>query len=303
MKLTRRRLTTFFLWSLFIFSLICFFSRVIGAFSTTVYQAKEISQHLQDDEFDISLLRLNSMGKLQAYCDSIYAANYPKRTYPGIVSEVIRNRFYHGYSYYSTKTNPMAVVFAPLVKKGADAIVIPNDIIQYPMAACSQQSIVGMELFKRKGYNVRKVSMFDSLTQTGHFSYEVFYDNGWHYFDTDQEPDASLLKEYNRPSVAFLARHPEIVAQAYRKKKDPAMFQRLIESYSTGPVNKFPAPNGRLFQETTKLLTYFGWAILWLLIWVRYRIHAVKPLLFFASAKKEAILKRLRYRMASLFLS
>lgn len=303
MKLTRRRIITFFLWGLFAFSLFCFFSRIIGAFSTTVYHEKEILAHLDDDQFDISLMRLNSLSKLQAYCDSIYTASYPSRTYPGIVSDVIRKRFYHGYSYYTAKTNPMAVVLAPVVKKGADAIIIPEDIIQYPMAACSQQSIVGMELFRRKGYPVRKVSMFDSVTHTGHFSYEVFYDNGWHYFDTDQEPDATLLKEYKRPSVAFLAQHPEIVAQAYRKKKDPAMFQRLIESYSTGPVNKFPAPNGLLFQKATKFFTYFGWAIIWILILIRHRRQTGRPLFSFATGKRETVLRRLRYRLASIFLS
>lgn len=299
----KKKLIDYLLWGLLFFSLICFVFRIIGAFRPTVYHAKKIAEHLDDDQFDISLLRLNTLNKLQAYCDSVYAANYPKRTYPGVVSEVIRNRFYHGYSYYSVYTNPMAVIFAPIVKKGANAIVIPDDIIQYPMAACSQQSIIGMELFKRKGYSVRKVSMYDTVNNNGHFAYEVFYNNDWHYFDTDQEPDAALLKEFNKPSVAFLAQHPEIVAQAYRKKKDPAMFQRLIESYSTGPVNKFPAPNGYIFQEATKWLTYFGWVVLWLLIWIRSRIQTGKALFSFSSAKKETLIKRLRYRLASIFFS
>ena len=40
--------------------------------------------------------------------------------------------------------------FSPLIKEDLNAIVIPNDILKHPMAACSQQSIIGMEVFKKK---------------------------------------------------------------------------------------------------------------------------------------------------------
>lgn len=302
-KHTKRRFIDLILWGILTFTFLCFISRIFGAFSTTVYNEEQIKAHLFDDQFDIQLLRLNSLDKLQGYCDSIFVAEFPRRTYPGIVSEVIRKRFYHGYSYYSAKTNPMAVVFAPLIKKGASAIVIPDDIIKYPMAACSQQSIVGMEIFKRKGYQVRRVLMDDTVTQSGHFAYEVFYANGWHYFDTDQEPDVTLLKEFDRPSVAFLALHPEIVERAYRNKSDPALFKRLIESYKTGPVNKFPALNAYIFQEATKFLTYFGWALTWLLmILIKRRKLGGRALLSLAAGKGTAF-KHLRYKLAALFLN
>jgi hypothetical protein len=255
--------------TLFVFSIICFLLRVKGAFSEKKYSVREISAQLDDDDFDASLIRLNSIDKLTAYCDSFFEANKGARTYPGIVSEVIRKKFYHGYSYYDTKNNPVGVFFEPIVKNSATAIVIPDDIVQHPNAACSQQSIVGMEVFMRKGYNVRKVSMFDSLANTGHFAYEVYYEGGWHFFDTNQQPDADSLRKYNRPSVAFLATHPNIILSVYHKKKDPEMFKRLIMSYKLGPVDKFPAPNAYLYQLVTKFLTNFGWVIIWILIMFR----------------------------------
>lgn len=271
MKLKFSRFIDFFLRGLFVFTLICFISRVFGVFNPTEYHEKEIKAHLTDDEFDIRLSRLNTLDKLLAYCDSLYQANSKTLSYPGTVSRVLRNRFFHGYSYYTVKTNPLAVIFEPLVKKGAHAIVIPEDIVKYPMAACSQQSIIGMEIFKRRGYPVRKVSMYDSVMHVGHFAFEVFYNGSWHYFDTNQEPDFNIIEKYNRPSVAFLAQHPQIVEMLYCNKKDPTLFQRLIKSYKTGVINRLPAPNGIIYQKITKFLNFFGWFFILMLIMIRRR--------------------------------
>lgn len=179
----------------------------------------------------------------------------------------------------------MAAFIAPLFKKGMAAIVMPNDIVKYPYAACSQQSIVGMELFKRIGYPVRKVTMYDNVTQQGHFAYEVFYGNEWHYFDHNMEPDAEVLKSYNRPSVAFLNAHPDVIALAYRKK-DPALFQRLLLSGQIGPSNVNPAPFATMFQVVTKYTSYFGWIIVGLFMLIRYMVLARKAVFSFAKFKR-----------------
>ncbi len=229
--------------------------------------------NLQNDQYDSTLVKLNTMSKLEAYCDSMFSANQSTKTYPGIVADVMRKKFYHGYSYYDMSSNPLAVLFAPIVKNGAEAVVIPSDIVKYPMAACSQQSIVGMQLLRRKGYNVRKVAMWDSINKVGHFTFEAYYDNGWHYFDTNLEPDTEILREYKRPSVDYLARHPDIAMEAYRNSKDAAMLTRLIESYKTGPVNKFPAPNAYLYQVVLKYIGYFAWIFILLVIVLRYKFQ------------------------------
>ena len=242
---------------------------IFHRFHPTVHENLQL---LQDDEFDISLLRVNSMDKLISYCDSFYEAGYPTQTYPGIVSEVIRKKFYRGYSFYNIDNNVIGVILEPLVKRGATAIVIPDDILKYPTASCSQQSIVGMEVFKRKGYNVRKITMFDTITNVGHFAYEVHYDSSWHFFDTNEEPDRQVLKKYNRPSTAFLAANPTIILEAYRSKKDPELFKRLLMSYKAGPVNVFPAPNASLYQTVTKWLSYYGWILILGIILFRYSI-------------------------------
>jgi hypothetical protein len=271
----RPRPLDFILAGLFAFFLVCLFLRIKGAFTTRVYTDKEIAAQMEDEDFDGSLLRLNTLDKLIAYCDSFYAENSKTRSYPGIVSEVIRKRFYHGYSYYNTGNNPLGVFIEPLVGNGATAVVIPDDILESPHAACSQQSIVGMEVFKRKGNPVRKVTMFDAVKNTGHFAYEVYYNNAWHFFDTDQEPDQKILKSHYYPSIAQLKKNPDIIAAAYYKR-DIACFQRLIANSQIGPVNKFPAPNAYFYQVTTKFFTAFGWAFVWLFILVRNRSRRKK---------------------------
>ncbi|MEO5563212.1 MAG: hypothetical protein ABIR18_07255, partial [Chitinophagaceae bacterium] len=220
-----------------------------------------------DEEFDPAYLRLNSIALLENYCDSVYKASSGSIDYPEIISEVMRRKFYHGYSYYSSGDNPIGSSFASVLKPGIDAIVIPDDIVKFPYAACSQQSIVGMELFKSKGFPVRKVTMFDTLAHSGHFAYEAYYDRGWHFFDTNQEPDTAILNKYRHPSIAFLMAHPYIIAAAYRKKEEQ-FFIRLLQSSKVGAINKFPAPNAYIYQVTTKFFSIFGWAIAWVIILV-----------------------------------
>jgi len=150
-----------------------------------------------------------------------------------------------------------------------------------------------MEIFKQKGYKFRKVSMFDSTEKVGHFAYEIYYGNGWHFFDTDQEPDANILRHYGRPSAAFLAENPSVVLAAYRKRGDPQLFKRLLINAKTGPVNKFPAPNAYLYQIVTKYFTYFGWlfflSIIYVRKWVKKKAKNFSPVLSVAKKEEETV--------------
>lgn len=274
---------------LFIFFFICFGSFLLktGSRFYNVSSSRNSSKdRIEDEDYDESLSRLNSLTKLTDYCDSFYSANYETRTYPGVVSEVLRKKFYHGYSYYDVSDNAIGVLLEPIVQNGATAIVVPEDIVKYPNAACSQQSIVAMQILKKKGYEVRKVSMFDAVRKSGHFAYEVYFNGGWHFYDSDQEPDAAILRKYNRPSAAFLAANPEITLEAYRNRKDPQLFKRLLITSKPGPVNQFPAPNARLYQLITKFLSYFGWLIIGSIILLRYFVLSKKRISILQKEKK-----------------
>ncbi len=216
------------------------------------------------EAYDPALIRLNSLKKFEEYCDSIYKENIAheapvefEKIYTDIVSTAVRNRFYHGYSYLGLNNNYFAFLISKVTMKGYSAPVIPDDILRFPYAACSQQAIVMMGLLNDKGIKTRKIS-FLGKSFGGHFAFEVFYDNAWHFHDPNMEPDKKVLNDYNRPGIEFLARNPEILVHAYNRLPREEVLD-LFPSYSVGPVNKFPAPRALIFQKTTAFLSNTGW--------------------------------------------
>jgi hypothetical protein len=139
---------------------------------------------------------------------------------------------------------------------GLRAIVIPDDILKYPYAACSQQSIVFMEILKRKGFTTREVGFQGKIY--GHFCFEAYYDGGWHFYDPDMEPDVAVLNAYNRPSIAILTRHPDILLKAYRQYPSEQVLD-IFPNYFYGSVNTFAAPRAIIFQQLTKFFSYTIW--------------------------------------------
>lgn len=230
------------------------------------------------EEYDPGLSRLNTIKKLEKYCDSLLVATCCpvnsaefEEQYPKIITSVVRKRFYHGYSYYGFNDNYAAFLLSKITLPGYSAVVIPDDIIKFPYAACSQQSILMMELLKDKGFKTRKIGF--SGNTSGHFCFEVFYNNEWHFYDTDMEPDASVLEAYNRPGIAFLAKNPDILTRAYRQYPKEKIMDIFL-NYFYGPVNKFPAPKALIFHKITKILSYTIWLfflITFLLVRRRYK--------------------------------
>ncbi len=231
-----------------------------------VYNGKEA--------YDPSLQWLNTLDKLEKYCDSIYrsrtSGEAPVRQdniYAEITSDVVRNRFYHGYSLYGFSNNYMAMLFSEISIDGLSAIVVPDDILKYPFAACSQQSIVMMDLLRRKGYDIRKIGFQGK--KAGHFCFEVKYSGGWHFFDPDMEPDMALLNSLDRPGIAYLAGHRELLLKAYRQYPSELVLD-LFPNYSYGRPNEAVAPRAMLFQQVTKFLSYTIWSFFLLtFIWAR----------------------------------
>lgn len=221
------------------------------------------------EEFDPSLVRINSIKKLENLCDSIYNEQKKQNpslvfedNYPLIASSVVRKKFYHGYSSYGFSNNFMALMLEPFTGKWVSAIVIPDDIMKHPFAACSQQSIVMMTLLNRKGFTTRKVGFNGGKKWGGHFCFEAFYNNNWHFFDTDQEPDAALLAKYNRPSIEVIAQNDALLVSLYRHWNNPERVRGLFKSYFYGKPNTFEAPNALIYQRVTKFLSITLWMFL-----------------------------------------
>ncbi len=220
--------------------------------------------------FDPLLCRLENLNDLINYGDSIYGS--PKislkdsSSYANIIGRILRYRFYHNYSYYRVGHNYFGYFLAPFIKKDLSAIVLPNDILKYPNAACSQQSIIGMELFRKKGYSVRKVGFHDKK-YGGHFCFEVKYGGKWHFFDPDKEPNYELLVALNRPSFAAIHSNRLLLHSLYNEI-DTNCVDDLFNKVQYGNTNQFPAKNARIYQYATNFFSYTLW--LWLLLFYFY---------------------------------
>ena len=232
------------------------------------------------EDFDPTLSRLNTLNKLASYCDSLYKVSALQNglgdfseKYTDIAYSVVRNRFYHGYSSYDLNNNFMAVMMGEVAMDGLSAIVIPDDILEFPYAACSQQSIVLMEVLRRKGISTRKVGFKGTLG--GHFSMEVYFGGLWHFYDANMEPDIKVLAAYNKPEISFLVSHPDVLQKAY--KQYPAeKINDLFPTYSYGSIDAFPAPKAIIFHRITKFLSYTLWSFFLLaFIWARKKYKAL----------------------------
>lgn len=253
----------FILFLAFNFFLLIAGYQLVQSSSPLYASSKDDPEFSRMEDYNPSLTRLNTVNKLSAYCDSLYQEKAVDGTpvkfeeaFPELVSSVVRNRFYHGYSLYNSSTNFMAVALSGISIKGLKAIVIPDDILKYPFAACSQQSIVFMEVLQRKGFPTRKVGF--NGKKYGHFCFEVYYNGGWHFFDPDMEPSVAVLTAYNRPGIAFLAHHRDILEKAYSQYPVDEV-NDIFPNYYYGPANTFVAPNAILFQRATKFLSCTIW--------------------------------------------
>jgi hypothetical protein len=239
------------------------------------------------EEYNPSLSRLNSVEKLENYCDSIYNSRNLKSdksisndVYPGIAVEAIKQKFYHGYSYFGISDNYLAKALEPIfINKPVSAIVDPEDIVKYPMAACSQQSILLTKLLTNKGYNVRKVGFYNPQVG-GHFAIEVFYNDSWHFYDPNKEMDFAYLQTLNRPSAEFLASNPEILVKAYQYRESETML-KMFPTYFYGKPNKIEGLNALMYQKATKILSYTLWIFFLALYFIARRkekeVSVLKP--------------------------
>jgi len=222
------------------------------------------------EEYDPSLRYLNSIKKLELYCDSLfylsngkYTAGQSEKIYTDIVSSVIRKRFYWGYSWYSFSDNYLGFVISKITGKDYAAIVDPDDIMKHPNAACSQQAIIMMEIFKSKGFKTRKVGFLGN-NKDGHFACEIFYGNKWHFRDPTFEPDTAVLNKYDKPNIEFLSTHKDVLFSSYRNhitnySRDSSYVLDVFKHYSYGKTDVFPAKNALIFQKITKFLSNSIW--------------------------------------------
>ena len=219
--------------------------------------------------FSIELSRFKSINDISAHIDGIYSATHlspqiDTLSYIKTTSDIVKKRFYHGLSQYSIKDNWITYIGGKLFWNHLTAIVDPDDILDYNQGLCSQQTIVFLEILKRKGINTRWVGL-GYKEGPGHFLAEVYYQGKWHLYDVNLEPKWERLT-IRHESFEYYNHHQDSLFLAYDGIISRSIFDKIMKKVKYGDVNEFPAKNMLLFHRVTKFITYLIPFILGLLI-------------------------------------
>jgi hypothetical protein len=216
------------------------------------------------EEYDPSYFyKFQSVGSIINDADQKFGKGNRNLDYYNHIATILRKRFYHGFSHYSFSENALAS-FSGMAWNHLSAIVIPEDILKHPKAACSQQAIVLMEIFRRTQTDFRKVSLED------HFVVEGFIDNEWRLFDTNIEPDIIA----DRKSFEYYVASNSL-GQAYKKTQiSGALINKWSREHSYGEVNEVPAKKALLFHQIgfwlqTQFLfvAFLFWVFIWMFLY------------------------------------
>ena len=214
----------------------------IDLFSESSYNHKEY--------YDPSLSYINTLHKLNQHIDSTLGK---KRiacgTYEYVtgISNIVSNRFYHGYSHFTLRENWIAAVSGILIEPGMASKVHAGNIIKNPGAACSQQVIVMMAALRAKGIPYRHLGF------PHHYALEVLINGKWYFFDPDMEPQMNKAQQ----SEDNWRHQSDSLKQYYCKggtMRSDYTFGAGLTPH-VGSVNEVPAANARLFQTTTGILS------------------------------------------------
>lgn len=183
--------------------------------------------------------------------DSAHAHHCKPKTleYTEWVTEIIKQRFRHGYSHYYFNQNWVASVLGYVYWRDLSAVVDPNDLMLYPNAACSQQSIVMMEILKRQGVPFCKVGW------NHHFTLCAWIEGGWRYYDPNMEPIMSI--DQRKFNDNFL--NIEFLASIYKDRINSNNIEYALGVPKLGRINEFPAPKALLFHRVTKVISITLW--------------------------------------------
>lgn len=225
------------------------------------------------EQFDSSLSTINSIDKALRYVDNLARTKEGTQLdtlrYVQATSKFTKNRFFHGLSRYKFSENWIAVLGGKLFWDHMSAIVNPEDIIKHSEALCSQQSIVFLEILRKRGIKSRSVGL--GLKEgPGHFLAEVYYNKEWHLYDVNKEPKWEKIKNHHK-SMEYYLSNKDTLFIPYEGQIEKSAFYKILEKVEYGKINEFPAKNMILFHRVTKVMTYLLPPFFFLLAFLSFR--------------------------------
>jgi hypothetical protein len=145
----------------------------------------------------------------------------------------------------------------------------PEDVAMHNRGICSQQAILFQELVSDFGFEYESVGFNVPLLEFkevggdkefNHFASAVKVDSNWYYFDSNLEP----MYDRNNHLVysELLIGQSKRLSELYPSYKWADITESMIYRSSR---NMFPAPNGFLFQQISKVFSFFSWIFFCLL--------------------------------------
>lgn len=216
------------------------------------------------EKYDSNLFsKVKSIRSLSDTLNAIAKQNHIVRNslaYLEVANDLVESRFCFAYSHYSYCNNPYMKFLGDLIWDNLSAVVIPDDLMKYNHAACSQQSIVLMDLLMKNGFEVRKVGL------NGHFCMEAKVGDQWYFFDPTKEP----LMRNDASARQFDGEKRSYIVSKY-KDSEHKMVSKMFSTYTVGETNAFPAPRVVLLHQFTFFMLYFGPIIFGSLFFVIYK--------------------------------
>jgi hypothetical protein len=237
---------------------------------------KDYSDH-SNEEYEYGIANIKS---LKEFKDTI-RSEVIKRKLKGIeipilIDDYIRNKFYSAGSFIEWHENwflyLLDFIFPRLFFSTS---MVPDDIIKYDYAMCSQSSIVFQEVVKDYGFDYASVRFF--IPDFLHFSLAVKVDGEWYYFDSNMEP------KYDRtdPGIydGVVSADKNTLENLYpdERNNNISAFNDVNKSMITASeINTFPAKNGVLVQKISYFISWYGWIIFIVIGFIIYRYNNKK---------------------------
>jgi hypothetical protein len=179
--------------------------------------------------------------------------------YPLLIEQVLKNRFYHGYSHHTLGDNWIAVIGEKLFGHALSCTVYSNDILQYNYAACSQQAMVMMDLLKQKNIPCRHVGF------QHHYALEAQINSQWYFFDPNMEPQISFEDRAHHLWAGNANYLKQFYKGRYSNDSLDYNFGMGVPAHF-GSTNEATAPNAKLFNTITRPISLWGWLLPLLLL-------------------------------------
>lgn len=241
-----------------------------------VFEKKHVVAVPNNESYDKALNRLDDIGKLTSYVDSIVGtkniSSDDTLAFVLAATEIVKKRFHYGFSNYTLADNWAAFLGGKLIWSHLSAIVEPNDILKHTEGLCSQQTIVFLDLLKVKGIPFRSVGL-GPKEGPGHFLCEVHYNGDWNMYDITMEPNWSAILNSHK-SMDYYKNNKDSLFLVYENKIPSSVLNKMLVQINYGNVNDMPAQNMLLFHKVCKAMIY---VIPLLLLWLCIRNYRRMP--------------------------